>query len=160
MLDPVAAPARGADVVEGQFLCPPIGDELGGQPRAFRVRTDGARDSIIAIYDGESEIRALTPDFAKLAARGNLLYVATAPADASQPYDIVSRVFVPGGGIDEDPVTGSAHCTLIPYWAGRLRRPTLRARQVSPRGGELFCEHRGERQEAIDDGSDAAAGTD
>ena len=57
----------------------------------------------------------------------------------------MSRFFAPAGGVDEDPVTGSAHCTLIPYWARRLGKVKLFARQISPRGGELFCELAGER---------------
>ena len=61
--------------------------------------------------------------------------------------DFVSRFFVPGAGVPEDPVTGSAHCTLVPYWSKRLGKPRLFARQVSRRGGELWCEDRGERVE-------------
>ena len=57
-------------------------------------------------------------------------------------YDFISRFFAPGAGIDEDPVTGSAHCALIPYWAERLGKTRLKARQISPRGGELSCELR------------------
>jgi predicted PhzF superfamily epimerase YddE/YHI9 len=70
--------------------------------------------------------------------------IATAPGDEC---DFVSRFFAPAFGIPEDPVTGSAHCTLVPYWAKRLGKTTLRARQISPRGGELFCELRGDRVE-------------
>jgi predicted PhzF superfamily epimerase YddE/YHI9 len=68
--------------------------------------------------------------------------IATAPGE---DCDFVSRFFAPRAGVPEDPVTGSAHCTLIPYWAQRLGRAELRACQISPRGGELVCEHRGER---------------
>src|SRR5208283_4323901 len=81
--------------------------------------------------------------------------IATAPAKAGAAafpgsavegsVDFVSRFFAPGVGIPEDPVTGSAHCTLIPYWARRLGRKRLHALQVSVRGGELFCEDAGER---------------
>jgi predicted PhzF superfamily epimerase YddE/YHI9 len=71
--------------------------------------------------------------------------IVTAPAANPGECDFVSRFFAPGVGIPEDPVTGSAHCTLIPYWARRLGKSTLRARQVSARGGELFCEDAGER---------------
>jgi predicted PhzF superfamily epimerase YddE/YHI9 len=70
--------------------------------------------------------------------------IATAPGNEC---DFVSRFFAPAVGIPEDPVTGSAHCTLVPYWARRLGKTTLRARQISPRGGELFCELRGDRVE-------------
>jgi len=66
----------------------------------------------------------------------------TAPGRKS---DFVSRFFAPGVGVPEDPVTGSAHCTLIPYWAKRLAKSKLRALQISRRGGELFCEDRGDR---------------
>ena len=68
--------------------------------------------------------------------------IVTAPG---RKYDFVSRFFAPAKGGDEDPVTGSAHCTLIPYWAGRLGKSQLVARQVSLRGGTLYCEHRGPR---------------
>ena len=68
--------------------------------------------------------------------------IVTAPGD---DCDFVSRFFAPDAGIAEDPVTGSAHCTLTPYWAARLGRPRLHARQVSARGGELWCELRGDR---------------
>ena len=68
--------------------------------------------------------------------------IVTAPGDNS---DFVSRFFAPAVGVDEDPVTGSAHCTLIPYWAERLGKNELFARQVSARGGELFCELAGDR---------------
>jgi predicted PhzF superfamily epimerase YddE/YHI9 len=68
--------------------------------------------------------------------------IVTAPGD---DCDFVSRYFAPRVGVPEDPVTGSAHCALIPYWAKRLGKRELHARQVSPRGGELFCEDRGER---------------
>jgi predicted PhzF superfamily epimerase YddE/YHI9 len=68
--------------------------------------------------------------------------VVTAPGD---DCDFVSRYFAPAAGIPEDPVTGSTHCTLIPYWSQRLGKRELFARQISPRGGELFCEDRGDR---------------
>ncbi|MBV6431304.1 MAG: hypothetical protein IANPNBLG_01433 [Bryobacteraceae bacterium] len=68
--------------------------------------------------------------------------IVTAPG---RQVDFVSRFFAPAGGVPEDPVTGSAHCTLTPYWSKRLARTKLHARQVSARGGELFCEDRGER---------------
>jgi predicted PhzF superfamily epimerase YddE/YHI9 len=71
--------------------------------------------------------------------------IATAPARDAREADFVSRFFAPGVGIPEDPVTGSSHCTLIPYWARRLGKKSLRARQVSARGGELVCEDAGDR---------------
>src|SRR5574339_1108198 len=70
--------------------------------------------------------------------------IITAPGD--QPgVDFISRFFAPAVGVDEDPVTGSAHCTLAPYWADRLGKRRLRARQISRRGGNLVCEPRGNR---------------
>lgn len=110
---------------------------LGAEP----ITTAKARD-YLAVFETEQAVRDLQPDLAALMRLDCLGIIATAPGDHC---DFVSRFFAPRAGVPEDPVTGSAHCTLIPYWAGRLRRPTLRARQVSPRGGELFCEHRGER---------------
>lgn len=96
----------------------------------------------LAVFASEAEVRALNPDFAALKALDCLGIIATAPGD---DCDFVSRFFAPGAGINEDPVTGSAHCTLIPFWAARLGKTKLFARQVSQRGGELFCEHTGER---------------
>ncbi len=111
---------------------------LGGNPVALRIRS-GHRDAYIAVYESEAEIRALRPDIAALGALGNILFVATAPADTGRNYDVVSRVFAPGGGIDEDPVTGSAHAFLAPYWADRLGRNSFKAYQASARGGYLDC---------------------
>jgi len=97
----------------------------------------------MAVYDSEADVAALRPDFAKLAAVDSArALTCTAPGT---DCDFVSRFFAPRQGINEDPVTGSAHCTLTPYWAKRLGRKKLRARQISARGGELFCEDRGER---------------
>ena len=95
----------------------------------------------MAVYEDERTVRALTPDFARLAALGEGV-IATAPGDE---VDFVSRFFAPAYGIDEDPVTGSAHCTLTPYWAARLGKRELEARQVSARGGELTCTESGDR---------------
>ena len=69
--------------------------------------------------------------------------IATAPDD--QTHDFVSRFFAPDKGVPEDPVTGSAHCALTPFWAKRLGKKSLKARQVSPRGGDLLCTDDGER---------------
>jgi len=91
----------------------------------------------LAVLGSERELRELAPD---LACIGDIS--VTAPGD---DCDFVSRFFAPKWGIPEDPVTGSAHCTLVPYWSERLGKPTHFARQVSRRGGELWCEQRGER---------------
>jgi PhzF family phenazine biosynthesis protein len=100
-----------------------------------------ARDAVAVLAD-EAAVRALDPDLARIAAIDALGVIATAPGD---DCDFVSRFFAPRAGIAEDPVTGSAHCTLVPYWAERLGRRSLFARQVSARGGELWCEHAGDR---------------
>ena len=104
---------------------------------------------IVAVLPTEAEVRALAPDMAALGAlerRERLRGVTvTAPADAGNPYDVVSRFFSPGDGIDEDPVTGSAHCALAVYWADRLGRTAFDACQASPRGGRLHVELDGDR---------------
>ena len=94
------------------------------------------------VFDREQDVAALEPDFEILAQLNAQAVVATAPGNN---YDFVSRCFGPRVGIPEDPVTGSTHCALIPYWSKRLGKKELHARQLSKRGGELFCEDRGER---------------
>ncbi len=112
-------------------------DALGHTPREVR-----AADDYVAIFDSEEIVRALAPDFAALARLDRRGVIVTAPGE---DVDFVSRFFAPKLGIPEDPVTGSAHCALAPYWADRLGKDTLHARQVSTRGGQLKCQHRGER---------------
>jgi PhzF family phenazine biosynthesis protein len=97
----------------------------------------------LAVFDGAEQVEALRPDFAALSRLDRFAVIVTAPGDGGA--DFVSRFFAPALGIDEDPVTGSAHCTLAPYWAGRLGKRRLRARQVSARGGDLDCELKGDR---------------
>ncbi len=91
----------------------------------------------MALYETEEEIRALRPNMQALADVGHFAVIVTAPG---REVDFVSRFFAPGSGVDEDPVTGSAHCTLTPYWSKRLGKKRLHALQVSPRGGELWLE--------------------
>jgi len=110
---------------------------LGRAPREVLRGQD-----YLAVYEREEDVRALAPRMDQIAALDVLGVIATAPGDSS---DFVSRFFAPRAGVPEDPVTGSSHCTLVPYWAGRLGRDRLRALQVSPRGGELLCELRGPR---------------
>jgi PhzF family phenazine biosynthesis protein len=100
-----------------------------------------SRDYLVR-YDSEESVRSLKPDFRLLANLDCIGIIATAEGRES---DFVSRFFAPAAGVDEDPVTGSAHCTLVPYWSERLGKTRLRARQISERGGELLCEQRGER---------------
>ena len=98
---------------------------------------------MLAVFEDEAQIRNMKPDFQVLAqVRDVLGIIVTAPG---KTVDFVSRFFSPNAGIPEDPVTGSAHCTLVPYWAARLGKATLHAHQLSDRGGELFCENKGER---------------
>jgi len=110
---------------------------LGATP----IFTGKARD-YFAVYATEAEVAVLNPDLTALATLDSLGVIATAPGT---DVDFVSRFFAPQAGIPEDPVTGSAHCTLIPYWAERLGKSQLTARQISRRGGELFCELSGDR---------------
>lgn len=97
---------------------------------------------LLALFKSEDEVRALRPDMAALGRLDAQGVIASAPGTAE---DFVSRFFAPAVGVPEDPVTGSAHCVLAPYWAERLGRTRLHARQVSRRGGEVFCELLGER---------------
>jgi len=110
---------------------------LGKPPREVLFSRD-----YLAIYDSEDEVRALQPNFEALRTLDRLGVIVTAPGRTA---DFVSRFFAPGAGVPEDPVTGSAHCTLTPYWARRLDKTRMRAFQVSARGGELFCELHGNR---------------
>jgi PhzF family phenazine biosynthesis protein len=96
----------------------------------------------LAVYETEEDVLALDPDFGALGRVDCLGIIATAPGRSS---DFVSRFFAPRVGINEDPVTGSAHTLLIPFWSARLGKKELHAFQVSKRRGELFCEDLGER---------------
>jgi PhzF family phenazine biosynthesis protein len=110
---------------------------LGATPAAVLK----ARD-YLAVFSSEADVRALKPDFAALRTLDCLGIIATAPG---VDCDFVSRFFAPSAGIDEDPATGSSHCTLIPYWTQRLGKTKLFARQASARGGEMFCRLIGDR---------------
>ncbi len=101
-----------------------------------------AASQVVALLGDEEAVLALRPDMERVRALPFHGLVATAPG---RTCDFVSRYFVPGSGIPEDPVTGSTHCVLVPFWAARLGKNVLRARQVSARGGALACELRGER---------------
>ena len=131
VLDFPSRPAPPAEAPEGLF------EAIGRQP----IEVYRARDFML-VYESEEDIRAISPDFSSLAKIRTHAVIVTAPGVTS---DFVSRFFAPEAGINEDPVTGSSHCNLIPYWAGRLGRNELFARQISSRGGELFCELDGDR---------------
>ena len=100
-----------------------------------------ARD-LMLVYESEAEVRGLVPDFAAIATLSDFGVIVTAPGER---VDFVSRFFAPRKGVPEDHATGSAHCTLTPYWAKRLGRTSLHALQVSPRGAELWCDLAGDR---------------
>jgi PhzF family phenazine biosynthesis protein len=109
---------------------------LGAAPAELWAR---GTDYLIALFDSPDEVRALTPDFAAILALApgvDLMLVATAPGEDS---DVLSRVFVPACGVDEDPVTGSAHAVITPLWAQRFGRTAFTAVQASVRGGRLHC---------------------
>jgi len=114
---------------------PPAGliDGLDKAPTSV-VRIE---DNYFAIYESEEEIRRIRPDLRLLEKLHPAGVAITAPGNDA---DFVSRYFAPSYGIPEDPVTGSTHCSLAPYWAQRLGKPSLHARQISERGGELWCE--------------------
>ncbi|CAF1259083.1 unnamed protein product [Rotaria sp. Silwood1] len=101
-----------------------------------------ARDHML-VYEKEADVKQLSPDFMALAKIDSVFSViVTAPGDE---VDFVSRFFAPSAGIPEDPVTGSSHCSLTPYWAERLGKNQLHAYQISARKGELWCENQGDR---------------
>jgi PhzF family phenazine biosynthesis protein len=130
---------------------PGLAEALGRAPREVWA----ARD-YLAVFEAEEEVRRLRPDFAALATLDRFALIVTAPGS---DCDFVSRFFAPAKGVPEDPVTGSAHCTLVPYWARRLGRTRLAARQVSARGGELACELAGDRVRIAGHAADYLEGT-
>ena len=117
---------------------PRLIDALGTVPLEILA----ARDYLV-VYGSEEEVRTLQPNMELLTQTDRFAVIVTAPG--SDGVDFVSRFFAPAKGVPEDPVTGSAHCTLIPYWSRRLGKDSLHARQVSPRGGELWCAHQKDR---------------
>jgi PhzF family phenazine biosynthesis protein len=110
---------------------------LGKEPtEVFQSR------DIMAVFDNEETITKLSPDFHMLSALDVVGIIATAPGNN---VDFVSRFFAPNAGVNEDPVTGSAHSTLVPYWANRLGKTNFHAQQLSERGGDLYCDFEDER---------------
>ncbi|HEV7233656.1 MAG TPA: PhzF family phenazine biosynthesis protein, partial [Sphingorhabdus sp.] len=100
----------------------------------------------VLLFESAQQVLALKPDFKALGALGSDQYICTAPgAGHDSGADVVSRVFVPGGGVDEDSVTGSAHAVLTPYWARRLGRDSFSAYQASLRGGHVGCRLDGDK---------------
>jgi len=137
-LDFPATPAAPVD--------PPAGllDALGGGPAGFVGL--GRFDYLVELAD-EAAVRGLAPDVRRLGGLGTRGVIVTAAADpgGADGFDFVSRYFAPAAGIDEDPVTGSAHCTLGPFWADRLGRQDLTGFQASPRGGPVQVRPEGDR---------------
>jgi predicted PhzF superfamily epimerase YddE/YHI9 len=114
-------------------------EAIGGKPTEILA----ARDYFF-VYETEEEVLSLQPDMSALGKLKQATFIATAKG---KNCDFVSRFFAPKLGVPEDPVTGSAHCTLIPYWAEKLGKSELRGRQVSARGGDLYCKLNGNRVE-------------
>lgn len=112
-------------------------EAIGKEPKEILKSRD-----YFLVYENEQEILDIAPNFAELVKIPTHAVIVTAKGDSA---DFVSRFFAPEVGIFEDPVTGSAHCNLIPFWAERLGKTELYARQLSSRGGELFCELKGDR---------------
>jgi predicted PhzF superfamily epimerase YddE/YHI9 len=129
-----AIPTKGSDWPEAVAL-------LGAQPAEVWRSPDRYG---VYLFGSEAEVRSLRPDLKGLGALGDDQFICTARGDAGSA-DVVSRVFVPGGGVDEDWVTGSAHAVLTPFWAARLGRNEFTAHQASRRGGDLTCRLDGER---------------
>ncbi len=129
-------PALAAETIDTP---PGFADAVGAEPVRFLRAVKN-----MAVFESEAEVRALRPDFGYIAALDGWGLIVTAPGD---DCDCASRFFAPHVGIDEDPVTGSAHCTIVPYWADRLGKTDIHARQVSARGGDLYCRHLGPRVE-------------
>jgi len=131
VLDFPSRPGVATDAPEGLL------EAIGAAPKEILKSRD-----YMLVYESESAILAIEPNFEALAKLDAHAVIVTAKGDSS---DFVSRFFAPEVGVPEDPATGSAHCTLIPYWAETLGKNELFARQVSARGGELFCELVGDR---------------
>lgn len=115
---------------------------LGRQP----VEVYRSLYNLLCVFDSKRDVHEIEPDLREMLALDAFGVIATAPGAS---HDFVSRYFAPRAGVPEDPVTGSAHCTLAPYWAKRLGKNRLAARQVSKRGGEMVCEVDGDRVRMI-----------
>ena len=122
-----------------------LADEFADALGAAVVEIARCRYDVLVEISSAEEVRDLDPDLSVLKAASGRGVIVTARADEGDPADFVSRFFAPAVGIDEDPVTGSAHCCLAPYWAARLGRSRLVGAQLSARGGEVGVEIVGER---------------
>ncbi len=131
VLDFPSRPPLAAEAPEGLF------EAIGREPKEVLRSRD-----YFLVYESEADILAIEPNFDALGRIQTHAVIVTAPGETS---DFVSRFFAPEAGINEDPVTGSAHCNLIPYWAEKLGKNEMFARQLSSRGGEIYCELVGDR---------------
>jgi len=126
--------------VESKYIPTNLKTAFGGHPQEAFV----GRDDLMLIFKNEKDIINLKPNFIEIIESNVRGVICTA---RSEKYDFVSRFFAPAVGVNEDPVTGSAHTMLIPYWAKHLQKSEMVAKQVSPRGGILYCKDLGERVE-------------
>ena len=133
VLDFPAYPMTEIEAVAG------IAEAIGAEPKQT---WEAQGNMVFLLLDSEKQIKGLDPDMSLVAKIPYDEVIVTAPGDSS---DFSSRMFAPRIGIPEDPVTGAIHCSLIPFWAERLGKTEMFARQVSARGGELYCELAGDR---------------
>lgn len=113
---------------------------LGAKPREAFLGRD-----LLCVFDDPAVVRSMTPDFRAMTKLDGLLVNVTAPGEPESGFDCVSRSFAPKLAVDEDPVSGSGHCHIVPYWARRLGKDTVTAYQASRRGGTLHCRITGDR---------------
>lgn len=137
---PALAPQPRAEAPDGLLAALGLAQLPPTEREVFRSRFD-----TMVVVAAASTVAAVAPDFPALREVDTRGVIVTAPADPGSGVAFVSRFFAPRAGVDEDPVTGSAHCVLAPYWAARLGRRELRARQISARGGDLRLTLRGDR---------------
>jgi PhzF family phenazine biosynthesis protein len=135
-------PARPSELIPAP---PGLAEALGVVPIEVPIEVFGNAFNYMAALESAQVLRELVPDMAALARMDRPGVIVTAPGDGV--YDFVSRYFAPAKGIPEDPVTGAAHCMLVPYWAQRLGKTSFRAYQASQRGGEIICRLAGDRVE-------------
>jgi len=140
---------RSADLLVLDFPCwppepVPVTEAMARAFGATPLEAFAGRD-LLCLFADEDIVRGLIPEHAAFHELPYVCNIASAQGRAGGDYDFVSRVFCPEVGIPEDPVTGSAHSLLIPFWAARLGKARLNACQASPRGGRLFCELAGDR---------------
>ena len=141
---PLAVSREGARLSLDFPAQPPKPAKIGNVAAALEMKPEAVFVSsyAMAVFDSEATIRAIEPNFDRISALDIPELIITAPGN---DCDFVSRFFAPVYGINEDPVTGSAHCILVPYWAQRLSKTELFARQISSRAGALWCALKGDR---------------